>query len=58
MISSIVRRGMDLSVQRDTLPWERLARKMVIFTTFFLTFAEIVIQKKSVLLTRIEQGYI
>ena len=47
----------NLSVQKDTLLSERVARKMVIFTTFLLTLVGVVIEEKGALSTRIELGY-
>jgi len=57
MTLSTVIKKTNLSAPKDTLPSEKPDRKMVIFTTFLLTLAEVVIEKENVLLTKIEQGY-
>jgi len=43
MILSTVKKRTNLSIQKDILLSERPTRKMVIFTTFLLTFVEVAI---------------
>jgi len=57
MTLSTARKKTNLSVPKDTLLSEKPDRKMVIFTIFLPTLAEVVIGEKSVLLIKIEQGY-
>ncbi len=57
MILSTAIKKTNLSVEKDTLPSERVARKMVIFTTFLLTLVGVVIEEKGALSIKTELGY-